>query len=961
MFSLRHSTTSALTTMAADSHYSATQLKKILSALLLCVALPVYGQGAVVTLNGGTSTTGGGIQTMIGTNGQIQIYRTDTVNAVTATNYQNYVFSSGATTNNPIIGQGGNINLYNGIYLALVDPTNVAAPQIFGACTLATGGSCSNMQSFGSNSGGPFFTSSGGSTGASGMATTSYYAESINGCTYTVTVDWTYVRPNDYVSAVYNVTNDGLCGNADDTLQVQLYHLITTSYTKPGTSPSTVANAFVQNIPSVPAIVGGASDSTSIVEAFRTNVISNWGGYFTGTAAALVNGSQGGPYANPPSQFIQPGTAQALAHGMGVSWNLGLVGTGPLAGGGTFTSQSQDILFLDQFASVTKSVSTIGGVPFTTGDQVAPNQTIVYSIAVESLYVPSDTAGLNVILTETVPVSTVYTGIGEGWSCSPSTAAGSTCTQTINFASGTVGTTTTKTFTVQVLNPVTPSTTTNINNIVTCSTVINVGTGACTATNPPPIPIHTAPNLIISKVAPAGGFTAGVLGSYTITVTNNGTAALTGTATVGEQLPTGLVYASAATVSGLTGVSCVDNQPGAVPVQCTLTFSGGSLGINATASFTLQVTPAGSFNGGDNYAGVCTGSTCTTDCKGTLPLPPNCIKSGTPNLVIAKTAPAGGFTNGVAGSYTITVTNNGDAPYTATTFTVGEQLPAGLTYTGVTAGSGVSSAGCSAVVGNVPLLCTLTLSSNLAPNATASFTLQVTPIATFNGGDNYAGVCTGSTCTTDCKGTLPLPASCVKTGAPNLVITKTAPSSGFTNGVTGSYTITVTNNGDAPYTATTFTVGEQLPAGLTYTGVTAGSGVSSAGCSAVVGNVPLLCTLTLSSNLAVNGTASFTLQVTPIATFNGGDNYAGVCTGSTCTTDCKGTLPLPANCTKSGTPNLVITKTAPAGGFTNGVTGSYTITVTNNGDAPYTATTFTVGEQLPAGLTYTGVTAGSGL
>ncbi|MCC7007161.1 MAG: DUF11 domain-containing protein, partial [Ottowia sp.] len=454
--------------------------------------------------------------------------------------------------------------------------------------------------------------------------------------------------------------------------------------------------------------------------------------------------------------------------------------------------------------------------------------------------------------------------------------------------------------------------------------------------------------------------TNGVTGSYTITVTNNGDAPYTATTfTVGEQLPAGLTYTGVTAGSGLSSAGC-SAVVGNVPLLCTLTLSS-NLAVNGTASFTLQVTPIATFNGGDNYAGVCTGSTCTTDCKGTLPLPANCIKAATPNLVITKTSPAGGFTNGVTGSYTITVTNNGDAPYTATTFTVGEQLPAGLTYTGVTAGSGLSSAGCSSVVGNVPLLCTLTLSSNLAVNATASFTLQVTPIATFNGGDNYAGVCTGSTCTTDCRGTLPLPANCVKATAPNLVITKTAPAGGFTVGVPGSYTLTVTNNGDANYTLATAVVGDQLPTGMTYTGATAGTGLSSVACSAVVGTVPLQCTLTFSGGLlAVGASASFTLQVTPNNTFTGASNYAGVCTGSTCTTDCKGTIPLPANCTNTLTPNLVVTKAAPAGGFTVGVTGEYTLVVTNSGTAALSGVA-TVGEQLPAGLIYTSATAVSGL
>jgi virginiamycin B lyase len=85
----------------------------------------------------------------------------------------------------------------------------------------------------------------------------------------------------------------------------------------------------------------------------------------------------------------------------------------------------------------------------------------------------------------------------------------------------------------------------------------------------------TAPDLALSGTAP-NSVTPGSNVTYTLTVTNNGTAGATG-ATLIDTLPAGVTFVSA------TG--------GVTPVGGVLTFNIGNLAAGASASFTIVVTP----------------------------------------------------------------------------------------------------------------------------------------------------------------------------------------------------------------------------------------------------------------------------------------------------------------------------------------------------------------------------------
>ncbi len=157
----------------------------------------------------------------------------------------------------------------------------------------------------------------------------------------------------------------------------------------------------------------------------------------------------------------------------------------------------------------------------------------------------------------------------------------------------------------------------------------------------------------------------GQAASYTITVTNNGSAATTATATISDTIPNGL------TIGTLPAGCSAAGQNVTCTIAAGLAASGGSQG------FTIPVTPTASATTGDNTAYVTGGGdpACAgaTDCPGGVS-----VNINAPALAITKSASPNPFVVGQAASYTITVTNTGTADTTATS-TISDAIPTGLT------------------------------------------------------------------------------------------------------------------------------------------------------------------------------------------------------------------------------------------------------------------------------------------
>src|SRR5712691_3071180 len=231
-----------------------------------------------------------------------------------------------------------------------------------------------------------------------------------------------------------------------------------------------------------------------------------------------------------------------------------------------------------------------------------------------------------------------------------------------------------------------------------------------------------APDLTIAKTH-SGNFTQGDTGkNYSLTVTNSGGAATSGTVTVSDTIPAGL---TATAMSG-TGWSCT--QPAGPctrsdALNASASYPAITLTVNVAGNAPASVTNTATVSGGGE---VNTGNDTASD--------PTIVNSLNPDLPIVKSH-SGNFTQGHTGkTYGLTVTNSGGRPL-AGTVTVSDTIPAGLTATAMS-GTGWS---CTQPAGP----CTrsdalnasasypaITLTVNVAGNAPAS----VTNTATVSGG-----------------------------------------------------------------------------------------------------------------------------------------------------------------------------------------------------------------------------------
>jgi uncharacterized repeat protein (TIGR01451 family) len=176
------------------------------------------------------------------------------------------------------------------------------------------------------------------------------------------------------------------------------------------------------------------------------------------------------------------------------------------------------------------------------------------------------------------------------------------------------------------------------------------------------------PDLTIIK-SHKGSFTQGQTGAtYTIRVTNSGTAPTAGTVTMTDTLPAGL---TATALSG-TGWSC-----SLATLTCSrsnalatgLSYPPITLKVNVASNAPTALTNIASVAGGGE---VNVANSTDSDPTTIVPL--------APDLTITKTH-TGDFTRGQVGAtYTIKVTNSGTVP-TAGLVTVTDTLPAGLTAT----------------------------------------------------------------------------------------------------------------------------------------------------------------------------------------------------------------------------------------------------------------------------------------
>ena len=432
------------------------------------------------------------------------------------------------------------------------------------------------------------------------------------------------------------------------------------------------------------------------------------------------------------------------------------------------------------------------------------------------------------------------------------------------------------------------------------------------------VPVLT-PALTITTATAPGTATPGSTVTYTITVADTGQTPYTG-ATVTDPLAD---VVDDADYNGASATATTGTLSYTAP---DLTWTG-DLAPGGAAVITFSVTVHNPDTGNHILASTVTSATPGSNCPAGSSDPRCATTVPVSDLIIDFTASASTVTPGGTLVYTATITNAGQTPYYGISVSTGTAaLAANVTSDGnVTTSSGTLSIGTAGTVwtGDIPVGGTVTITSPVTvDNPVTSDVLTATAVSAAPGNNCQAG--SGDPRCTPVTQVL----------FPALAITKTASVSTTTPGSAVSYTITVADTGPTGYPAASIT--DDLSGVLTDAAY--GSAAATTGTVSYTSPV-----LSWTGALAPGGTATITYTITVNNPDTGDKHLVNTVTstsqGSTCPPG--GTGPA---CTATVTdlvPALTITSTATPATATPGGTVTYTVTVADTGQTPYTGATVT--------------------
>ncbi|WP_433372608.1 putative Ig domain-containing protein [Streptosporangium sp. CA-115845] len=432
------------------------------------------------------------------------------------------------------------------------------------------------------------------------------------------------------------------------------------------------------------------------------------------------------------------------------------------------------------------------------------------------------------------------------------------------------------------------------------------------------------PGLTIAKTAGTATTTPGSVVNYTVVVTNSGQTAYTGAAfadALGGVLDDATYNADAVATSGSVGFA-----------GSTLTWTG-NLAVGASATITYSVTVNNPDNGNKTLTSTLTSSTVGSNCP-TGSGDVRCASSVTvlvPQLTINAVAGGATTTPGSIVSYTTTLANTGQTPYTGISAMIDTStMPDDVTYNG----DFTSSAGSINLAPDGLIIWT----GDIAVGATVTITGSVT-VNNPDTGDKVlrsavTSAAPGSTCPV-IGATAPGCFSTVTVLVPALTITNVADTQTAAPGGTVTYTTTVANTGQTPYSGAQVT--NQL-AQVLNDAVYNGDATATSGTVAYAGS-----NLTWTGDLAVGASATVTYSVTVNNPDLGDRRMRNVAVSSAPGSTC------PAGSTDTGcvstvtilVPGLTIAASANTSTTKPGATVTYTVTVTNSGQTPYTGAAVT--------------------
>ena len=430
-----------------------------------------------------------------------------------------------------------------------------------------------------------------------------------------------------------------------------------------------------------------------------------------------------------------------------------------------------------------------------------------------------------------------------------------------------------------------------------------------------PVTIGNSTDLVVAKIVDDNSPDEGDTVTFTVTVTNSGPARATNIS-IDDALPAGLTIGTVTPSQGSWA------EP---------TWTVGTIDSGSSATLTIEATvDAGT--SGSTITNTVSGVTLDqTDSNATADDPSESITVGnSTDLVIGKTVDDATPDEGDTVTFTVTVANSG--PARATNVSIDDALPAGLTIGTVTPSQGSYTAP------------TWTIGT-IDAGSSATLTIQ----ASVNAGQAGSTITNTVTNVTldqvDSNATADDPSESVTVGnSTDLVIGKTVDNATPDEGDTITFTVTVTNSG--PARATSVTIDDVLPPGLTAGTVTPSQG-SWAAPTWNIGTIDSGSSATLTIQATVDaGTAGSTISNTVT-------NVTFDQTDSNVTTD-----DLSESITVGNTTDLVIGKTVNDAAPDEGDTVTFTVTVTNSG--PAQATNVSIDDALPAGLTAGTVTPSQG-
>ncbi|MDP9053634.1 MAG: hypothetical protein M3N93_04940, partial [Acidobacteriota bacterium] len=521
-----------------------------------------------------------------------------------------------------------------------------------------------------------------------------------------------------------------------------------------------------------------------------------------------------------------------------------------------------------------------------------------------------------VTVTDAVPAAlTVTSATGAGWNCAATVGQNVSCTNTAAItASGN------SSITVAVNVSASATNGSNTAQITTLNCAPGGAGGAgCSSPAPYTLPVTspptTLPDMTISKTHTGTVFAPNSSVTFTLTASNVGTGATSGTVTVQDNLPSGLT----ATAIGGTGWSCLP-----IPaLQCTRSDSLGvgqaypPIGVTAT----IAPTATGTLVNNANVSGG--GETNLNNDQAS-----DSILVLVPDMTITKSHTGTSFSPGGSVTFSLVASNVGQGP-TLGAVTVSDSLPAGLSATAISGGA--------------------TWSCTLSP-------LTCTTNAVLAAGAAYPAISVTATITQTTPGTLVNNATVgggsetnlsndqasdsISIAVPDMTIGKTHTGTSFSPGGSVTFTLTASNVGAVP-TIGPVTVTDSLPAGLTATAISGGSTwsctLSPLACSTttVLAAGAAYPAISLTAGIAANASGTFVNNTTV-----GGGGEVNLSNDNASD-----------SITVTGLPDMTITK-SHTGTAVRGSSLTYTLTASNVGGIP-TAGTVTVTDTLPAGLTAT--------